>query len=271
MTLLDGFAMSNFRSFRGPLQYVGPLTKLNLLAGPNNSGKSNVLRFAHQVLGPLNGNRIGSAVQVARLQGFDIPIGTAEVDPRLALAITIDRMAEQVGQALGDSGNGQFALHLRETLLTAPFFARDDGLIWLEYDIQRRDSEQLVLSLSGSQLEAAIETVSPQQRSSITEASGQLTQTRGGGKAEDLRRVLDKVLDLIPTVPPVQTIDAFRQIRPADESTGHSGGGLIQALARLESPNSHSPRSPAQAASVPFCRDKQRVHHCDALCSHARH
>src|SRR4051812_11945746 len=47
---IAGFAFTGYRSFWGGLQYLGPLAKVNLIAGQNNSGKSNVLRFAQEFL-----------------------------------------------------------------------------------------------------------------------------------------------------------------------------------------------------------------------------
>ncbi len=49
--MIDGFGVVGYRSFWDGLQFVGPMSKVNLLVGQNNSGKSNVLRFAQQVLG----------------------------------------------------------------------------------------------------------------------------------------------------------------------------------------------------------------------------
>jgi predicted ATPase len=51
--LIDGFGFAPYRSFGDELQPIGPLRKINLLIGPNNGGKSNVLRFAHRHLGKL--------------------------------------------------------------------------------------------------------------------------------------------------------------------------------------------------------------------------
>jgi hypothetical protein len=50
MSLLPGFAFTGYRSVRSDLQLIGPLSKVNLVAGQNNAGKSNILRFAHQYL-----------------------------------------------------------------------------------------------------------------------------------------------------------------------------------------------------------------------------
>jgi hypothetical protein len=43
--LIDGIALSGYRSFGSYLQKIGPLRKINLIIGQNNSGKSNILRF----------------------------------------------------------------------------------------------------------------------------------------------------------------------------------------------------------------------------------
>lgn len=42
---IDGFGLSNHRSFGNDLQRIGPLNKINLFIGQNNSGKSNILLF----------------------------------------------------------------------------------------------------------------------------------------------------------------------------------------------------------------------------------
>lgn len=50
---LDGFALAGYRSFGPELQRIAPCAKINLFVGPNNTGKSNILRFIHQHLGSL--------------------------------------------------------------------------------------------------------------------------------------------------------------------------------------------------------------------------
>jgi hypothetical protein len=42
-----GFGLSGYRSFGQQLQRIGPCSKINLLVGQNNCGKSNILRFVH--------------------------------------------------------------------------------------------------------------------------------------------------------------------------------------------------------------------------------
>jgi hypothetical protein len=48
--LIRGFGFSGYRSFLGEPQIFGPLSKVNVIAGRNNAGKSNVLGFAQRFL-----------------------------------------------------------------------------------------------------------------------------------------------------------------------------------------------------------------------------
>lgn len=47
--MFKGISISEYRSI-GELQRIGPLGKINLFVGPNNSGKSNILRFVNENL-----------------------------------------------------------------------------------------------------------------------------------------------------------------------------------------------------------------------------
>ena len=42
---IEGIGISGYRSFGGPIQLIGPFSKVNLFIGQNNSGKSNILLF----------------------------------------------------------------------------------------------------------------------------------------------------------------------------------------------------------------------------------
>jgi predicted ATP-dependent endonuclease of OLD family len=52
--IIKGFGIECFRSFHKGVQYVGPLEKMNIIIGENNSGKSNVSRFVRKVIHPLS-------------------------------------------------------------------------------------------------------------------------------------------------------------------------------------------------------------------------
>jgi AAA15 family ATPase/GTPase len=70
--ILDGVCVGGFRSFVEP-QYIGPLTKVNVFAGINNVGKSNLLRFVSKHLPALKRNPShGSG-----FESIDKPLGGA--------------------------------------------------------------------------------------------------------------------------------------------------------------------------------------------------
>ena len=50
MNFIDGIAISNYRSFGLEPCKIGPFSKINIVIGKNNSGKSNILRFINNEL-----------------------------------------------------------------------------------------------------------------------------------------------------------------------------------------------------------------------------
>lgn len=66
--MLHGFYISQFRNFGDEQHLVGPLGKVNIFIGGNNSGKSNILRFVRDILSPLINN---DRNQSAEAQGIN--------------------------------------------------------------------------------------------------------------------------------------------------------------------------------------------------------
>ena len=51
LMFIDGIGIGGYRSF-GEIQYIGPFKKINIFAGKNNSGKSNILNFLVKTYNP---------------------------------------------------------------------------------------------------------------------------------------------------------------------------------------------------------------------------
>lgn len=58
--MLHGFEISHFRNFGSTPSLVGPLGKVNIFIGSNNSGKSNILRYIRDFLVPVNNVKRGA-------------------------------------------------------------------------------------------------------------------------------------------------------------------------------------------------------------------
>jgi hypothetical protein len=232
--LLSGFSIEGYRSFAsGSPQRIGPLSKIHLLAGPNNSGKSNALRAVQQLLGSVAGR--GDA----RLEDFDRPYGQAPTPIFIAVAraTTVDELRERAG--LGPSPHGDVLVNL---LKASGMWDATTGLLWVEF--QSADSGQATApwAVSSRAAEALTEaSAGPHAgRQQLGDLSSMLTQQAGGAPNEDAGRVLTRVVDqleLRTSLPVVQTLDAFRRIEPGEEGGGINGPGLLERLARLQNPD----------------------------------
>lgn len=237
--LLKGLGFRGYRSLSSPNLILGPLTRVNVLAGQNNAGKSNILRAAQAFLGSAQRSEKRWTLRTLP-QGFDAPHGWGSESPEVVIAV--DGSAEGLrrlvlasgGTAPEDQWFEELATHLGRT------FRREleDPILWFRYEIaQPRNhsgQERYDFHLSPSQLEQAMAQLDSHR---IALLNSKVSSTGGGGQTADLQRILDFVFPL-GAVPEVATIEAIRQVRPAAEEplVTHDGTGLIERLQQLESP-----------------------------------
>src|SRR5882762_292690 len=127
MVQLLGFAMTGYRSIYGELQVLGPLDKVNLLAGQNNAGKSNFLRFAYQIL--------GQGLWDTAPTGLDIP-GVPNPPP-YEYAIAVRVTEEDLRQVAARAPESQDSLmnDLRGIINVAEARLTGDDLVWFRYGV----------------------------------------------------------------------------------------------------------------------------------------
>lgn len=233
-TRIEGIALANYRSFGNILQKFGPLKKINLIIGQNNSGKSNLLRFLAKHYAsfvkriPGTQSRGWTLGELDRYQGPDsgaltvgfglIPKGKnydTIMTPQLA---RLDRHSQQ----------------LFERLMKSKSLLPDEPIIWFIY------------KSAGDGRTTYVDTdiVAELKRERILTENDWLTlwRTLTQGSYGDLERqwIPGTLQVLNPTKlqpPPITLIPAIRQIT-ASESTADdfSGLGLIERLARLQNP-----------------------------------
>jgi hypothetical protein len=247
-----GFGMHWYRSFYGPeMQFIAPMGKVTLLAGQNNAGKSNVLRFAEQVLGAATG--AGSVISVPNLSDLDAPQG--RTDPTgVELAIVLGTIETVIANAQSTLNGRPLEADVRtalEVVLSSPVFQPIPikPLVCMKFaraEPQPGGGQGTVLGLSSNQLQAFIDDSSryAAAHSGLAKLSSLLTSTAGGGPTDDLTRVLEG-LSPLRAVPPVELVEAFRQVRafpgrPEDagrQARIHSGEALVEQLAALQHPD----------------------------------
>ncbi len=239
--LLTGFGFTGFRSFFRSPAHVGPLSAVNVVAGQNNSGKSNVLRFAQQVLGSVHAERPGETPRYKPLQQLDVP--RSETRDSFTLQLFM-RGEYATGSSYGELP--QWLARLAEFWRSAK---GGEGLLAL----QPNDGAE-VLQPSDGDIDVVIRHWSQWAHSSYQAALNAL-----GGGIVDQRDVARRLLlHLLPNplTPPVATIGASRRVG-ADAASVSSenapssvleGAGLIERLADWQNPEHET-----------FDEDRQRL------------
>ncbi len=252
MVQLRGFGVRWYRSFRdAEMQYVSPLGKVTLLAGQNNSGKSNVLRFAKDVLGSFENAQRASG-QFPRLEALDAPQN--ESDPLgtgMEIAIAYGSVAEvihDIGEMVSGPFDNQILQGLSTVFSTAAFKPDpNNDLVWFRFANTTLNPGQSNTAArpSNHQLEAYL--ADPKYgplRHALQITSASLSNTSGGQPQDDLVRVIES-LNPFKMVPHIELVEAFRQVRvvpysptsAGDQNSGHSGENLIARLAQLQHPD----------------------------------
>ncbi|MGW2036996.1 AAA family ATPase [Streptomyces virginiae] len=212
--LFRGLGISGYRSFGTPMQYSGRLGKVTMLAGQNNAGKSNFLRFLTKA----------AAVNV-QLTELDSPQNIAQHPCRYAIAYSTSDVLASLKQEWKPA-----QAKLRMVLDSSDFTRGDRDTFWLAYEANGAlvaDQFDNVVKAHGNFSDLA-RTVNQGWNDAGTVAAGRQNLTAALGVV--VRREKSTVV----------TIEAFRQIQPAPaeapDSGTHEGVGLLSKLQRLQNP-----------------------------------
>ena len=250
-----GFGLSGYRSFGSELRLFAPLDKVTLLAGQNNAGKSNVLRFVSQFLGD-------SAPRAAELDVPQYADGRPYVQP-LRLAVARHVTDDQALQLTGGIGPGQSPYGGLVDLLDDPHMLQGaepvawndrgtirrhpEGVVWQVYSQPRGGTaERPQWQLDETWLaDLAASVIARGVQGEIGVLAGVAGGTRhGAGEAvKNVTEVLRRMGQV--NFPRTKTIEAFRQIKkgdPADDFTP-DGQDLVTALAGLQHPHADGNRA----------------------------
>ena len=228
-----GFGVNGYRSFGGKsLQRVATLDKVTLLAGQNNSGKSNALRAFSEILPKI----------VSRQ-----PLTSVFADPRatpkgwaatntVKVAIGLD--LNIVISALERAQSITRMLAVRELLSSEAFSAGYDNVVWFEADIA--ENGRLDYSLDAFNSLPALHSASAYEIQTVLAVFG----GRATGRPSADFAGFIEAIDPTQFVPPIEAIAAARQLTAQSEAGPYpldvqlrNGSGLIQGLARLQNPD----------------------------------
>lgn len=224
---IDGVGIAGYRSF-GSLQLVGPFQKINLFAGPNNSGKSNFLGFLRFVYPKLGSLKRGELKDLDRHVGMN-----GDNDFEYALGV---RSGSQLYDAILKKAAGQenfiaqILAHERLTIGT--------GLAWFQYAPDTKSNSYTLQKNIYSRLLNMVNDGSWQKLWwNLT------SRTSGGDHETHLYESLSMMSPQGWAKSPVSTVPAFRQVitqsSAKETATSEEIGGqdLIDRIARLQNPD----------------------------------
>ncbi len=227
---LTSFAIGGFRSFGNKVQRFGKLSKINLFIGQNNSGKSNILRFIHDIYplfaksnGAINLNVLdehlptkaafiasGCSISLCKNSSGNFSAFSNEISPKLPP----DQILQQrLGRIL--------SIFLKKAEL--------DGTgdkVWFDFSSNRK--------LVDSNWEQAFRAVDDNV---LFDLWTSMSNQRDGDRSQNW--FPETLTRLTPSVRPinVKMIPAIRQIgKEGSVSEEFGGEGIIERLAKLQHP-----------------------------------
>lgn len=268
--LIPNLAIAGYRSFGKKPQYFEQFAKVNIFIGQNNAGKSNVLRFLHEIY-PQASEREGLK--------FDSLARHLPDKPPILLGIgeEVDR-TDSKRPVLPDSHRlivGKQSEQQKKTaaVVFGKLFSEKSrldqtALCWTLLTLPDRKDHQKSWSKAAKAL----------QDQEIQQVWAMLTGMSGGDRKNSWE---PQVLQRMPATPvsiKTQLIPAIRQIGiKGSASDGFDGTGIIERVAKLQNPDVHSQTSrrsfnairdflrdvidrPEATIEVPYERDTILVH-----------
>lgn len=214
---LDGFAVAGYRSFGPELQEFKNLRKINMFVGRNNSGKSNVLRFAKH----LSEIKLGGAY--TKFDRFlDYNLGTSSGSIQAGFQVKAgpsysSEVFEAMTSVLPDWGS------------VLPEYSEE---FWITFDVAR-PHEKRAYPIFGDLAAGIVANVNAREADHITSSHLKYSGGDMRKKADDIAEV---ILRKFTYELSVRCVDAFRRISGDEESATYSGGGLIRRLRHLQNP-----------------------------------
>jgi len=242
--LLNGFGFSGYRSFGDGLAKVAPLSKINLIIGQNNSGKSNVIRFLFEhyadcVAGMCSrDHRTGGYLE----KGFDgLDLYQAQHPEKLRIAFSMPsgkELEEYVREKITRPYDRSFDPRLKPDLLLLKLlrsncFHYANDLVWFVF-VADAPNGPFKVDLD---LKRVKEILSQFDWEHVWK---DVTKQRSGYAFEKrwIPETIQAIISPPPTPPNIQFIPAIRKVGEGGTTPeDYSGIGIIDRLARLQDPS----------------------------------
>ncbi|MEW6079506.1 MAG: AAA family ATPase [Thermodesulfobacteriota bacterium] len=217
--MLDGFAISGYRSFGNDQVKINDLQRVNVFIGKNNCGKSNVLRFINLLPPFLNPSKQNEPRP--KLDNMlDFSMNTTSKKVMCGIQIKKGGFTDSIFQSIAKPfGN-----------LWTTVFPDNANSMWLQFQLTGNGpaDEQSIEALASQILQKC----NSYQQQDLTRELCKYTGGDPNQRAHDIAVAIHTKVRLSMSA---HMIDAFRRITNGDGNP-LSGAGLIKELRKLQSP-----------------------------------
>ena len=227
---IEGFGISEFRSFGRDLQRIGPFAKINFFIGQNNSGKSNILMFLARHWHCVHGQH-----PKFQFETLDRHIGDSS--GQFVFEVGLE-FGGQNFKALLKGYQDRITTDIMgflERLLTSKQLTNGTGIAWFRYEGAWGGS--LPLSQTFIDMVYSQKILNNSQWQMLWTA---LTTKGGGGIKEHwIPEALRKLTPTLIIPPKVNLVPAIRKIdyEGGKQEDDFGGAGIIHRLAKLQNPS----------------------------------
>ncbi len=226
---IDGFSISGYRSFGKNIQRIGPLNKINIFAGQNNSGKSNILNYLMYQYGPIL-TSIQTHGRQDKLGELDAPLKDWDRITRMEVGIAHgSKYYEKIINYPGFDGNLSVWL---DVVLKSDELCSGTNIAWLPFE---SNGNQEFIFKREMRDKLAANVLNPRQWQIIWE---KMTQSGAGDLKEHwIPQVVSRIVSQV-ILPAFSIIPSVRQYSTGttDKVDDFSGIGIIDRLAKLQNP-----------------------------------
>jgi AAA domain, putative AbiEii toxin, Type IV TA system len=268
--LIRNLAIAGYRSFGGVPQYFEQFGKVNIFIGQNNAGKSNVLRFLHEIYSKVH---VRGGVNISQLDRHlpgnpPMLLGVGEEFGMTDSGNTVVDPNHRLVSGLQNSNQKNAAAQLFGRILAEKARLDKSSLCWTLLSLPDLKDKQE----SWSNAMKVLQDFEAQQLWSMTLGMS------GGSRAQHWEPGIIQKLPSTPASFDSQLIPAIRQIGVKGSASDlFDGTGIIERVAKLQNPDVYSQDSrrrfnairdflrevidrPDAAIEVPYERDTILVH-----------
>ncbi|GGE68538.1 putative ATP-dependent endonuclease of OLD family [Paenalcaligenes hominis] len=231
---LQGLAINNYRGIGTAEQTLAPLSNINLLIGPNNSGKSAFLSFISEHIShfkPIQ-NSISAKRNQSSLKSTDVHLSA--LNQEMSFQVGFDPTSLRQAIVGKTNPKSPFTRQKEQARNKAFESLTTNGLIWLSFYTRSH------MFIESSGIKGLTYPPPKSGESDIYLLWQALHPNRSGGDVTDwLNGIIQTLTDLACfAFPAVAYIPAIRQIGGPNEAyEDMSGKGLIDKLAEIQNPS----------------------------------